>query len=72
MIILFLAILSICQQLSCPNQNSITFVQDSLTVSRDGAIALEGGVDIKCYNYVLKRPFNCTPGVAIGVNDLQS
>jgi hypothetical protein len=30
------------------------------------------GKDVQCYNYTLSTPFNCTPNIAIAVNDLQS
>ncbi len=39
----------------------------SLTISASGQVPLKSGVDIQCYNYTLTSPFNCTPGVAIGI-----
>lgn len=45
---------------------------DSITVSSGSAVRLVSGVDVQCYNYTLTTVFNCTPNVAIAVNDLNS
>jgi hypothetical protein len=45
---------------------------DSITVSSGGVVPLANGRDVQCYNYTLTRAFNCTPNIALSVNDLQS
>jgi hypothetical protein len=79
LLLLLLALTAQAQLAKCPSQNAMQVVQgtalfnlDSITVSNSGAVSLVAGKDVQCYNYTLSSAFNCTPNIAIAVNDLQS